>query len=155
CFGFSLGSSLGFSFGSSLGFRLFLVSLRFGLFLLGLFFDLLLLGLRVDLFAFLSSLRVSLGLDLELGPGLDLGLALFIRCRLAAREANRGGGGQRQRPLHARDLAGAAVDDDLRRPARAFVAGEVDAFLDVDAILVGVEGPHILVRQQQHGAVGV
>ena len=37
-------------------------------------------------------------------------------------------------PLHAHDVAGAAVDDELYRAARSVGAGEIDALLDVDAV---------------------
>src|SRR5580692_1967748 len=42
-----------------------------------------------------------------------------------------------QAPLHARGGAGVAVDDDLGGAARAFAAGEINAVLEVDAVLVG------------------
>ena len=71
------------------------------------------------------------------------------------RRRHRRGRDHRERPLHPRHFAGAAVDHDLERAARAVVAGEIDAFLELDAVLVGVEGPHLLVRQHQHGAVGI
>src|SRR6516162_2563650 len=51
-------------------------------------------------------------------------------------------------PLHARRVAGTAVDDELHRAARSVRAGEVDALLDVDAVLVGAERPHLLVRHR-------
>ena len=58
-------------------------------------------------------------------------------------------------PMHARNLAGAAVDHDLHGAARPVGAGQIDAFLDLDPILVGVEGPDVAVRQHQHGAMAV
>src|SRR5437763_16551114 len=58
-------------------------------------------------------------------------------------------------PLHARNLAGAAVDDELHGAPGAVIAGEVDAFLEVDSILVGGKCPHLLGGQHQHGAVGI
>src|SRR5262245_65269636 len=44
----------------------------------------------------------------------------------AAHDADRRGGGERERPLHARDLAGAAVDHDLHGPPRPLGASEVE-----------------------------
>ena len=73
----------------------------------------------------------------------------------ARRVHGAGGRDQRERPLHPHHFAGAAVDHDLHGAARPVGAGEIDALLEVDAVLVGAERPHLLVRQHQHGAVRV
>src|SRR5262245_7403432 len=115
------------------------LNLLFGLLGLGLLLRLLFRLLLGPLLGFLFRVLLGFLSALGLSLGLNLGIALFGGRRLAsASESNRGDGGQRQGPLHARDLAGATVDDDLRGPAGAFIAGEVDALLDVDAILIGL-----------------
>src|SRR6185295_3690873 len=66
-----------------------------------------------------------------------------------------GGLGVREGPVHARHLAGVAIDDDLHGAARPVGSGEIDALLQLHLLLVGVEDPHLAVRQHQHGAVTV
>ena len=58
-------------------------------------------------------------------------------------------------PMHAVDLAGMTIDHDLKCAARAVVAGEIDAFFDLDLVLVGVETPDLFVGQHQHDALAV
>ena len=45
-------------------------------------------------------------------------------------------------PVHARHVARVAVDHDLHGAARPVGPGEIDAFLKLHPLLVGVEGPH-------------
>src|SRR5207248_2953575 len=57
-----------------------------------------------------------------------------------------------ERPTHPRYVARAAVNDELYGAARPIRAGEIDAFLDVDAVALGAERPHPLVRPGEHGS---
>src|SRR5271155_2945231 len=74
-------------------------------------------------------------------------------CRAGARR--RGGTGLLEAPKHARGRAGVAVDDHLHRLARALAAGEINAVLEIDAILGRAKRPNLLVRRHQHDAMAV
>src|SRR6185436_5827972 len=58
-------------------------------------------------------------------------------------------------PAYPRHLAGMAIDHQLHRPPRPVRTREEHAFLDLEAILVGIEGPDVAVGQHQHGAVAI
>src|SRR5262245_66679313 len=72
-----------------------------------------------------------------------------LRLLVATAAGAAGAGGLRgmrgEAPLHPHRLARAAVDHELHGAARAVRPGEIDALLDVDLVLVGVDGPDLLV----------
>src|SRR5579863_1017042 len=88
------------------------------------------------------------------GPTISQRQPRLLFLTYAPRGVDRGAG-MLQAPLHARGGAGMAMDDDLRGAARTFAAGQINAVLKVDAVLVGAECPHLLVRRRQHDAVAV
>ena len=57
--------------------------------------------------------------------------------------------------MHARNLAGFSMDHDLDRAAGPVGARQIDALLELDPLLVGVEGPHLLAGQHQDCAMAV
>src|SRR5664280_480048 len=86
------------------------------------------------------------------------GLELQRQFRLV-RPADAGAGGHRraiaEAPAHFGVFAGMAVDHDLHGPARSVIAGQEHAFLDLDGLAEGGEGPDLAVRQQQDDAAAI
>src|SRR3954468_15597629 len=78
-----------------------------------------------------------------------------LRLLLAVAAAAAAGRHVGESPLHARDLTGAAADNNLCCAPRSIGTGEIDAFLKLKMIVIDVEGPYLLVRQDQHGPVRI
>ena len=58
-------------------------------------------------------------------------------------------------PVHTMHFVGPTVNDDLRGTARTVLTAQIDAFLDLYDIFMRIQVPHVLVGEQQHGAVAV
>ena len=58
-------------------------------------------------------------------------------------------------PDHPRRRARVSVDDHLHCPARAFVAGKINAVFELYLVFAGAEGPRFLGRRHQQHAVAV
>ena len=96
----------------------------------------------------MSALQRKLGLfDLGLIQRRRLGR---LTLRRGLRRVNAG-----KCPVNAPHLARVPVDDDLDRAPRTVGARQEDALLELNAILVRVEGPYFAVRQHQHHAMAV
>src|SRR6478609_9326022 len=88
--------------------------------------------------------RARLQRKFRLAPGVAAGIGDRRRCS-----------GADEAPADRRRLPRILPDHDLRGAARAVIAGQEHAVLEVDLVVERLEGPDVAVRQHQHDATGI
>src|SRR4051812_10520778 len=96
----------------------------------------------------------SLAMTVSPAGNLQRQLRLAPRVAFCCRRRGRGAGAHKA-PADAGGSPRILLDHDLRRAARAVIAGEENAVLQLDLVVQRLEGPDVAVGQHQHHAAGV